>query len=679
MILGIVFFSNLDLFLISSIKSNAEMSKVVKANLDSKAERVAKEIADINQNEFTMLNTLASLAQIRNPEISLAEKQALIKEVAKRDKQYFSITIFNTEGKGYDENGYIQDFSKEIFFVKANQGAPYIGNPSANSSQNKFFMTYSLPVVDENNSPLGVIAVFIDGTKMSTIASQITVGRKSHPFIFDRTTGQIIGSNEVKDVTSGTTINNIKIPALVTYLNDARSGKTGGGTFMDGKDEKIIAFSPVAGSNWSVGCIAPKTDFYSGLQQMILMMVIAFTAVILLSAGVCIFSVNFTVKPLKNLDKSIQSIASGNADLTQRISVTSKDEIGDVVSGFNTFTGKLMQIVSNIKSSKNTLSVSGDKLEKSTEDTAASITQILGDIGSVHSQISEQSSSVEETAGAVNQIAGNIQSLEQMIESQSASVTQASAAVEEMISNIRSVNSSVSKMALSFEDLQKEASLGIMTQKDLNERIIQIQDQSQTLQEANQAIANVSTQTNLLAMNAAIEAAHAGSAGKGFSVVADEIRKLSESSSKQSKVIGEQLASIKKSIEDVVAASETSSKTFSSVSANLTDTDSLVKQIQSALSENAEGSRQISDALHTMNDSTSSVRSASTEMTAGSKAILEEVRRLQQVTAGIKNSISEMNAGAEKINRNGTVLNEVSHEMKETISAIGSQIDQFTV
>ncbi len=148
---------------------------------------------------------------------------------------------------------------------------------------------------------------------------------------------------------------------------------------------------------------------------------------------------------------------------------------------------------------------------------------------------------IEDVDKAINGIAENINSLENMIEMQASGVTQASAAVEEMIGNISSVNNSVEKMANSFATLGKTTNEGIMRQSSVAQYVQQVAEQSKTLQDANTAIANVASQTNLLAMNAAIEAAHAGEAGKGFSVVADEIRNLSVTSSEQSKKIGLEL------------------------------------------------------------------------------------------------------------------------------------------
>ena len=445
----------------------------------------------------------------------------------------------------------------------------------------------------------------------------------------------------------------------------------------------LTVYAPIkdgAGNVSGMLFVAKSVDVVTNVMRQIVMIIIPII-VVLVVVLVVVASVFLRVlfKPLNGVKVTLNDISSGDADLTKRIELKSQDEIGEVVNGFNKFAGKLQNIIGDVKSSKDELMVAGENLSGATQDTASSITEIIANIDSMKRQIDSQNQSVNQTAGAVNEIASNIESLERMIESQSSGVTQASAAVEEMIGNISSVNGSMEKMAHSFNELRANSQTGISKQKAVNDRITEIEAQSEMLQEANVAIASIASQTNLLAMNAAIEAAHAGEAGKGFAVVADEIRKLSETSTAQSKTIGDQLNNIKDSINSVVSASSESAVAFEAVSRKLEETDALVMQIKAAMEEQNEGSQQITEALHAMNDSTVEVRNASGEMSEGNKMILKEVQLLQNAAMTMGQSMEEMAIGARKINETGAALTEVAGQMNSSITKIGEQVDQFKV
>ena len=382
---------------------------------------------------------------------------------------------------------------------------------------------------------------------------------------------------------------------------------------------------------------------------------------------------------IANVTNFLKELETGDADLTRRCKLFIRDEIGDLVIHFDFFLDKLQEIIKEVKDSKVELQTSGEDMAASTQDTASAITEIIANIDGISAQITNQGVSVKQTASAVEEISDNITTLDSMIESQSSGVSQASAAVEQMIGNISSVNQSVDKMASSFDSLAKNAQTGFTKQQDVNDRIKQIENQSQMLQEANQAISAIAEQTNLLAMNAAIEAAHAGEAGKGFSVVADEIRKLSETSSAQSKTIGEQLNNIKDSIAEVVAASQESSEAFTAVSNKIHETDELVLQIKAAMEEQNSGSKQISSALKGMNDSTVEVRRSSKEMSGRNERIMREMQTLKDVTDSMQQSMTEMSEGAKKINETGSALSDISGHVRTSIGNIGEQIDRFKV
>jgi len=664
-------------------KSNKAMEKATNKILSELSIKVAKDIEDINNAEFALLHALAELPEIKSEDISIVDKCQMFRNIInKNPNKYENIAFYDTEGNTSLPNGKpLQLKGKPYIEGPVKTGKDYIQDPAFSTVNNAVIMFMSVPVYNNSGKAIGALVSVIKGNVLNDIAKSIEITPGFHPYIVNIKTQSIIATGtdvDASDIDASVLLKDEQFSKIIERISRSEKGIEVYNDPFNGT-KKIAGFKPVEGYDWAVFCPSPYLAFFGDVKKLNRSMNYIIFINMVIGVIVSVLAIGVILKPLKRVQVSISEIATGNADLTRRIPNTYNDEIGDVVNGFNHFADKLQSIVSELKKLKVALTNDGDNLSSSTVETQESIQLIINNIESVYDLITASGTNVSETATAVNQIASNIESLEKMIEKQSQGVESASTAVEQMIGNISSVNNNVDTMAQSFGELYEKTIEGSKLQISVNEKIEMIKLQSETLQEANKVIATIASQTNLLAMNAAIEAAHAGEAGKGFSVVADEIRKLSMTSTNQSNTIGNQLDKIRNSISEVVSASIQTSDAFNTVTNKIQETDTLVQQIKSAINEQNIGSMQISETLHVMNDSTAEVTSASKEMAEGNKSILVKIKNLQEVTSEIGSSMDEMRVGIKKINETGSALNEISNHIGGSISEIGKQIDMFQI
>jgi methyl-accepting chemotaxis protein len=411
-------------------------------------------------------------------------------------------------------------------------------------------------------------------------------------------------------------------------------------------------------------------------RMLIIGIIIASLMILMIAAGAFVLSRSIS-NPLKRMVLVLNDIGEG--DLTRRLEARSKDEIGDMTDSFNVTLDKIRGLIMVIREKVNSLSGTGTELSNSMNATATAINEITANIQSMKTQAGNQGAAVEESGNAMHKISKNITDLNAQIDSQAESIAQSSSAIEEMLANVQSVTQTLIKNANNVKDLADASGVGRTGLGEVAADIQEIAHESEGLLEINAVMENIASQTNLLSMNAAIEAAHAGEAGRGFAVVADEIRKLAESSGKQSKTISGVLKKIKDSIDKITRSTNEVLDKFAAIDGGVKIVSDQEENIRNAMEEQGQGSKQILDAVGRMNEITGGVKKSSEEMNSSSKEVIATSRTLESITHEITSGMNEMVAGAEQINAAVIQVNEISNRNKSDINELFHEVNKFKI
>jgi len=547
---------------------------------------------------------------------------------------------------------------------------------------------FAAPVFQSDNSGAPVVGVLIarkDGGKaLSDIIVNLEISMESGQYFLADKDGTYIAhrntdlvKNQFNPITESGKDSSMK--PLADLVTRALKEKRGNSHYVHEGKELIGYFTEVPVFQWILFSTIEKKDVYNQLSQM--RVIVLIIGVILIFAGLVIafFLGRSIAKPVISVAETLKDIAEGEGDLTHIIPIHTKDEIGNLAIYFNETLEKIKKMVINIRKEASALSSIGGELAANMNQTAAAVNEITSNIQSINSRILNQSASVSETHATMEQVTETISKLNSHIENQSTNISSASSAIEQMVANTGSVTDTLVKNAANVRTLREASEVGRTGLREVAEDIQEIARESEGLLQINSVMENIASQTNLLSMNAAIEAAHAGEAGKGFSVVAAEIRKLAESSSQQSKTISQVLKKIKESIDKITSATDNVLQKFEAIESSVNIVAEQENSIRSAMEEQGHGSKQILEGVSNINEITSEVKSGSQEMLEGSQEVIRESEHLEKITHEITAGMNEMSVGAEEINIAVHQVNEISVKNRENIEMLIREVSKFKV
>lgn len=376
---------------------------------------------------------------------------------------------------------------------------------------------------------------------------------------------------------------------------------------------------------------------------------------------------------------ALREISEGTGDLTVRLEERGSDEMSDMARHFNHVMQKIQHSVQEVDANTDTMSAVGERLASNMTQTASAVHEISANIDGVKKQAISQAASVTQTGASVEEIIRTISQLDSIIGIQAENVIQSSSSMELMFSKIAQTTSLLESNELVIESLGRATADGQETLGTTNAITQQLTQESGNLLEASSIIQHIASQTNMLAMNAAIEAAHAGEAGMGFAVVADEIRKLAEESSSQGKAITSTLKKLSQEIERLAQAAKTVDESFSSISNLSAQVNNNSAGITAAMHEQRQEVESTLKTIQDLNAITAEIKSGSNQMLENGQEMAREMRNLDQLTQEISNSMTEMSAGTSQINRAILEVRDITMENKDAIDRLAAEVKKFKV
>ena len=381
--------------------------------------------------------------------------------------------------------------------------------------------------------------------------------------------------------------------------------------------------------------------------------------------------------PINTLIKNISAISSGEGDLTKRIKLASRNELGMLGTNVNSFIAKIHDIVFRIKEVSFESRKIGGKLASRSEDIGTVVEQMAATMTNMEKNGAVLDDEVQSVRRDVREIEDLLKNIVTRIEEQSAAVNESSAAVEEMIASVTNIsNISESKQDI-IRQLENTARKSEEDMEETLEVITGIAANADLISELIQVINNVADQTNLLAMNAAIEAAHAGDAGKGFAVVADEIRKLAETTSNNATDISSNLAQIINNIRNSAELTRGMGKSINNITGSISDVASSMNEMTGGLHELAAGTSQVTDALNSMVNITSDVRNSSINIKEKSANIDNSITNLSSLSGQNSHALEETSKGINEITGAVTAVSKLGTRNTDILQVMDAEIGLF--